>query len=194
MDFIENNMAFRQLGIIQDAAECHGLLCGLLCTRGAVSRDEWLTMLCDEDTTTAAMEQDSDHAAAWAVVQNLYQQTLAQLQNTAFSFQLLLPDDEQSLSSRVTALGDWCMGFLFGLGVEGSGRHLSMPADAQEIIRDFVEISRAYHDEEEEYEVSESSYMEVVEYVRVGAILIYEELLGEEAPETQQDNDGRVLH
>jgi len=136
MDFIENNMAFRQLGIIQDAAECHGLLCGLLCARGAVSLDEWLTMLCDEDIVVEAMEQGGDHAAAWSVVQNLYQQTLAQLQNTAFSFQLLLPDDEQSLSSRITALADWCMGFLFGLGVEGGDRHRRMPADAQEIIKD----------------------------------------------------------
>ena len=194
MDFIENNIAFRKLGIVQDTAECHGLLCGLLCAKGSVSWEEWLALLRDEGKTTGPEAQSDDHTAAWSTVQDLYRKTLAQLQNSECSFQLLLPDDEQPLSSRVTALADWCAGFLFALGAEDSGDFRSMPADTREIIKDFVEITRAYHDEEEEYEVSEGSYMEVVEYVRVGVMLIYEELLAVVEPEPWQDDDDRVLH
>ena len=45
-----------------------------------------------------------------------------------------------------------------------------------ELIRDLVEIARAGHDVSQEDENDEESYMQLYEYVRMGVLLINEEL------------------
>ena len=50
-------------------------------------------------------------------------------------------------------------------------------ADVGEIVRDFTEISRATGDEAEADESNEQAYAELVEFIRVGAQVVFEELL-----------------
>jgi uncharacterized protein len=50
-----------------------------------------------------------------------------------------------------------------------------MPGDSSELMRDFIQISQAAFDDEES-ENSEDDYMQLVEFVRVGTLLINEEL------------------
>lgn len=202
MEFAEVNAAFKNLGIAQEIAESHGLLCGLWCASGGVSLEVWLRLMRNEeisiDVLTPAQAQTRLQVPAAtqsedeAVLQRLYQETVAQLENPEFGLRLLLPDDEQPLGLRTEALADWCKGFLFGLGVGGVDNYRQTPATVQEIVKDFTEITRAYHDEEEDSELDEASFLEVMEYVRVGAMLIYEEL--RVARKERQMNDKRVLH
>jgi uncharacterized protein len=91
-------------------------------------------------------------------------------------FAPLLPDDETGLPARVRALSAWCEGFLFGLS---SGAPLNMKQcspEMKEIVRDFTEFTHAGLGDEEDAEVEETAYAELVEYIRVGAQLIYMEL------------------
>ena len=68
-----------------------------------------------------------------------------------------------------------CQGFLYGLAAGGIKQGSKMPADSTELMRDFIEISQAAFDDEES-ENSEDDYMQLVEFVRVGVLLINEEL------------------
>jgi uncharacterized protein YgfB (UPF0149 family) len=101
------------------------------------------------------------------------------------SFTPLLPDDDEDLSQRVRALSAWCEGFLFGLA---SGPPLNMKQcspELKEIVRDFTEFTHAGVSDEEDTEIEETAYAELVEYIRVGAQLIYMEL-HERAPAEPQ--------
>ncbi len=70
----------------------------------------------------------------------------------------------------------WCGGFLYGFGVgEGAGGE-ALPEDVSEVLKDFGEISRATVDVDETAESSESSYAELVEYLRAATQLAYEEM------------------
>ena len=51
-----------------------------------------------------------------------------------------------------------------------------LPGEVGEIVRDFVEITRAGVDARQDEESNESAYAELVEFVRVGVQLLFEEL------------------
>lgn len=192
MEYTQVNIAFRHLGIVQETAECHGLLCGLICARRSVSQEDWVAHLYEEGSAPPQPSEDaSPHEQGGDVLQQLYRNTMAQIRDAEFSFRLLLPDDEQILAARTQALADWCKGFLYGLGVGGLDSEQQVPDNVEEIVRDLIEISRVYHDDEEaDEEVDEASFMELSEYVRVGVMLIYEELQAER----EQNDDNKVLH
>jgi uncharacterized protein YgfB (UPF0149 family) len=50
-----------------------------------------------------------------------------------------------------------------------------LPDELREILADFSEIGRAGVAEEEAEEVGESAYAELVEYVRVGVQIVFDE-------------------
>ena len=88
----------------------------------------------------------------------------------------LLPSDAQSLESRTAALAQWCQGFLYGLGSGSIPDVGGLPGDVGEIVRDLTEITRAGVDDGDGEESNEGAYAELVEFVRVGVQLLFEEL------------------
>ena len=186
MDWSLVNAALRRLGIGTDAAENHGALCGLLCAHGPAVEGAWIELLRAEREEGAPPETD---AAAWEELSRLFRATLGQLRDEGFVFCLLLPDDSQPLSLRAEAMTDWCRGFLYGLAVGGVGDLSVLPQEVREIAEDIVEISGASAEGEEE-ESDEAAYSELVEYLRVGVILVFETLEAERGART----DERVIH
>jgi uncharacterized protein YgfB (UPF0149 family) len=97
-------------------------------------------------------------------------------------FKLLLPDDDDSLPERVEAISAWCQGFIYGLAAGGIQQGSELPEDTEELLKDMVEISRAGHDVDDggddaaNEDEDEVALMEIEEYVRMGVLLIYEEL------------------
>jgi uncharacterized protein YgfB (UPF0149 family) len=106
----------------------------------------------------------------------LYKNSAVQLEDPEYGFTPLLPDDDRSMAERVGALARWCEGFLLGLGLGGVREQSALPGDSAEVMKDFVEISRLGHDEGKEKEEDEGAYAEIVEYVRMAVLLVYEEL------------------
>ena len=53
----------------------------------------------------------------------------------------------------------------------------ALNGDVGEIVRDFTEISRASGDEADSDESNEQAYTELVEFIRVAAQVVFEELL-----------------
>ena len=170
--------ALARLGYAQNAAEYHGALCGALCVKEAEDIDP-LSVL-ERQGQSAEGEQ-----AAAQTLRALCGQSDDAFSTGQMTFKPLLPDDEEDLPRRVEALSAWCEGFLFGLS---TGRPLNMKqcsAELKEIVRDFTEFTHAGVTEEEDGELEETAYAELVEYIRVGAQLVYMEL-HEGAPEVRR--------
>ncbi|NIP73444.1 MAG: UPF0149 family protein [Gammaproteobacteria bacterium] len=170
--------ALQRAGAPAGAAESHGLLCGILCAGGEVDRGVWLTEVLGgppDDAYSPAREsvQLLDHVC---------ERTLEQIHEGQMAFQLLLPPDERSLSERAAALRDWCQGFLAGFALGGRGHRDALPGDVQELLSDLVEFTKAETEVAEDSEDEEDAYAQLVEYVRVGAMLIFEELARGDRP------------
>jgi len=162
------------------ATESHGALCGMLCAQGSTDASKWmLHILGEHDESSAALR------AAGKELLKIYQITVEQMNNSDIDFELMLPDDDDLLEDRVEGLGMWCQGFVYGLAVGGIKEETVLPENSKELIKDILEISRAGYvaDDEAEQAVEEVAseedevaFMEVSEYVRMGILLIYEEL------------------
>lgn len=90
-------------------------------------------------------------------------------------FELLLPDENGALEQRVNALADFCRGFLLGLVAGGVTELSALPADAREVVEDFMKIAEAEADGRTS-DVEEKAFTEIAEYVRTGVQLVYESL------------------
>ena len=159
------------------AAEAHGALCGMLCARGTVELSEWVDHVVGEQEQGSDLLHDVVHKLS-----ELHQTTLEMINDATGDFKLLLPDDDDSLPERVEAIAAWCQGFIYGLAAGGIQQDSELPEDAEELLKDMVEISRAGHDvddggdEAANEDEDEVALMEIEEYVRMGVLLIYEEL------------------
>jgi uncharacterized protein len=161
--------ALARLGYAQDAAEYHGALCGALCVKDPQDIDPMGVL--ERAGGTADGEGEAERA-----LHELRGQSAEAFAGADLAFAPLLPDDAEDLPRRVAALSAWCEGFLYGLA---SGAPLDMKrcsAELKEIVRDFTEFTHAGVGEDEDAELEESAYAELVEYIRVGAQLIFMEL------------------
>ncbi|MBL0162138.1 MAG: UPF0149 family protein [Xanthomonadales bacterium] len=161
---LSETLARLQIGI--NASDLHGSLTGYLCGGGKTTAEDW----------TEALAFDLEAARGDAVFAQVYHFCREQLDDVELAFEPLLPSDDVPLSVRADALVDWCRGFLGGVGLAGAGRPgKEMSADAREIVQDFGNIAASnleYTGSEED----EAALAEVLEFVRVGVLLLYGEL------------------
>jgi uncharacterized protein YgfB (UPF0149 family) len=156
-------------GSLADAAEAHGSLCGALCSMSPYKMQDWVNEILPDG---AAL---SDESAA--MIEKVFTATAASFGEQGMEFEPLLPDDESPLNGRANALALWCTGFLYGLGTGHISDLEALNGDVGEIVRDFTEISRATGDDAEADESNEQAYAELVEFIRVAAQVVFEELL-----------------
>jgi len=160
----------KRAGLECSAAECHGGLTALLCGVGDMIPAQWLALYLNAEKA-AGLPTD-----VLATLGSLFEATAEQIDNIEFDFQLLLPDDDSIIDVRVEAISDWCQGFLMGLGLAGIKDIESLPEDLPELVQDFIKISRADALSLDDDETSENAFTEIVEYVRVGALMFREEM------------------
>jgi uncharacterized protein len=153
------------------ASEAHGMLGGTICAAGKTAPGLWLEYLLGEGNTLSAAASDSSD-----MLLSMQSELLRQLNDDAFGFELLLPPDDVPLPVRTEALSQWCAGFLYGLALGGFREDVALPDSVSEVVKDIFEISHARFDYEMMDESDESAYMEIVEYVRMSVLLLYEEL------------------
>jgi uncharacterized protein len=152
---------------LADAAEAHGTLTGGLCATVDYGFEDWLREILPEGRADPA---------ATAALEQLYAATADSLGDTDMQFAPLLPADAQPIGARTAALAGWCQGFLYGLGagsIPDAGR---LPGEIGEFVRDLAELTRAGVDAAQSEDSNESAYAELVEFVRVGVQLLFEEL------------------
>ncbi len=150
-----------------DAAECHGVLCGMLCAHGSLSLRTWL----DEFLVT----DDAQRAESQPALRALFEATVRELYSEDLEFQPYLPDEAAPLHERTQALASWCQGYLYGLGASGIGTRSGLPDDTRELIEDFSALAQAQTGSGTAEEL-ENVYAQLVEFIRVGVLLIQDEL------------------
>lgn len=151
-------------------SEVHGLMSALVCVPG----ESRIAVLHGE--VLGPMASDPGAEGCRTVLAEAWSETAAQLDEDDFAFEPMLPDDRVPLADRTRALGSWCTGYLAGLGLAGIQPYeRSFSGEAGEFLRDLMEMSRIEPDPTAD-EDSETDYTELVEYVRVGVMLLREEL------------------
>lgn len=162
--FNEVQTIFNQIDAFLHAAELHGFIAGLLIGHQSTEM-AWLAFLQSEIT------KDKTHP----LLQTLFVTSQNQLQEFLFEFNLLLPDDEAELDSRAEALTFWCQGFLAGIHDTPLFAAESENLEVKEAIKDITEIAKMNYEAVSASEEDEEAYFELVEYVRMAVIFIYQE-------------------
>jgi uncharacterized protein YgfB (UPF0149 family) len=156
-------------GSLADASEAHGSLCGALCSMAPYRMEDWVNEILPD---VGSLPEESA-----AMIERVFSATAATFGEQGMEFEPLLPDDDQPLNGRANALALWCSGFLYGLGTGQISDLGALTGDVGEIVRDFTEISRATGDDADADESNEQAYAELVEFIRVAAQVVFEELL-----------------
>jgi uncharacterized protein YgfB (UPF0149 family) len=107
-------------------------------------------------------------------LRTMHSVTSDSLEDDGFLFQLYLPEgDAVSVFERADALAGWVNHFLLGLGVT-QPKLDKIKDETGEAIDDLRNIAQLGYDEDEDQEELEMSLEEIIEYVRVAALLCHE--------------------
>ncbi|MEW8505639.1 MAG: UPF0149 family protein [Candidatus Thiodiazotropha sp.] len=169
-DYSRLEGALNSIGLDIGASEIHGVICGLVCAGTSQSHVDWMEALFAEwpDEDLLARE-------ARELIGQLYFATREQIGSESLSFMPFLADDSQAIAVRAKGLCDWCVGYLYGLGLAGiTDRQLE--GDAREALQDISHFTRLDYDSLDSGEATEQAYTELQEFLKVVTILIWGEL------------------
>ena len=179
--YLEVAEALQRAASPADASDSHGFMCGLICANGFADPKLWLGDVFDDFNPRDLLQTE-----AFKLLQALYENTMVHLNSPDLDFELLLPDEEQPLRERTEALGNWCSGFLSGLGAGGIPDQDSLSDEVRDMLSDMSDISKVDFDLDDPDEEELVAFEEVVEYIRVGVLFIHEELQPAKAPPQMQ--------
>ena len=164
-----------------DEFELAGALCGLLCAGMPEKKapgfvlDDLIPLTDLAVSETVALEATAEYAAELS----------ERLRTAEGLFEPDLPEDDESLSARLTALAGWCRGFQIGLYAQGEDKLQPLGEEAIEAVHDLAQFCDLQTDhaetDEEDQEADEEAYMELVEYLRAGVTLIEADIAAAEA-------------
>jgi len=152
-----------------DAAELQGLITGMLSGGMSLSDREWQNAVADMLNTGEPLTAEMQKAAL-----ALFDQICQQILDSDFALVLCLPDDAAPINDRGSALINFVQGFMTGFGLYQNDLTQCSP-DVKEALEDFAEIARMEEAMTEDEE-SEQALFEVEEYVRISAMLCFNEL------------------
>lgn len=138
------------------AAEAHGAITGLLC--GGLDSDE---------IAAGVLGDPGDDPGFPEVLATAREQVRGQLADGEFGFTLLLPPDDTPLVQRIAMLIRWCAGFIAGFSRAPPDDIAS--DEGTEFLADVTALADAAGT------VGEADYAEIIEYLRVGVQILYEE-------------------
>jgi uncharacterized protein YgfB (UPF0149 family) len=166
--------ALRRSGAGGDAAQAHGHNTAGLAVRGADAARDIIARILEQVAPDTAERHEGEVLGRAGV-----ETTGRALAGRLSGFSPLLPGDDEPAARRTEALAHWCEGFLHGLVSSERSAELEKRLAAEpiaDIIRDMLEMTRAVADGADAREEEEQAYAEIVEYLRIAAQLVYEEL------------------
>jgi len=164
--YAELNRVLKKTALKLHPSQAHGLMCGLFFGSPKLQQGAWEEVVAGKKLSGKSQE----------VLQAVFDISARQLKEFLFEFDLLLPKDSEDLPVRAEALTLWCQGMLTGLKmaeVQIVGRK---PGEVTEAINDLVEIAKMNYENVVATEEDEAAYAELVEYVRMAVIMIYQQL------------------
>ena len=171
MQFSETQEILINVNSINDVAESHGVASGMLVANTTADKLDWIKQVMGE-----IEKNDIPSADAVKQLGDWFDEIKSHLQDSNLRYELCLPDDEQTLEKRVTALQEWCRGFIMGIAISGLKNFNKLPEDTRELISDFSRISSEEEFDLDHADEAEIAYADISQYVRIGVLLINEEL------------------
>ena len=152
-------------------SEAHGLLSGLAC-RGIrdneIKNKMYLFQINDQQTTL--------------ILEGIFSLVCRDLASDGFQFNLLLPG-EGNLARQAEEVSNWCQGFCQGFCHDTGAIIRSSSQSIQEVVEDMMTISNVIIDPADlDSGEAERDLAQIIEYLKVGVQLIYDELNAPEAP------------
>lgn len=160
------------------AAECHGMLCGMLCGPRAFEPALWLDHVSGGERDVFARGEPR------AALEQLMGETLHTMSAEDYQLTLLLPADEAPLAERAAGFAAWCRGFLSGLGLSGIADLDGLGEDAREFLADLARFTSLAMDVDGDEE-DERALVELTEFTRMGVMLVRAELTTHDGDEPQ---------
>jgi len=199
MDYDQIKEALSPFPELESPSFIHGMLIGLICGDNDIEEAVWIKKIIEEAQIKKVKE------SFLVALHAMYQDTNNGLNGSGFELVLCLPDDEDDVIGRAAMLGHLCEGVLYGLGLVGrlQDAEESISKDVRELINDFGDIAQidieALAQAKEIGDAEESDLMQLVEFVRIGVMMINEELNPTQAPPIMPDNmndmdDSDTLH
>lgn len=153
--------------LFTNAAETHGVLSGFVCGGIDLDGKSWQPLFNDVVNEGMSLPQSLK-----VLISDIYADVVKQCTDDGLGFNLLLPEDNKPLDERAEAMAQWAQGFLVGFGMVQQALNQASE-DVQEVIRDIRDISQLSLDFEQEDEDAEIAFIEIVEYLRVSAMLCF---------------------
>ncbi|NQZ24608.1 MAG: UPF0149 family protein [Colwellia sp.] len=169
LDFASVQAILTSESIEAHGSELHGVLTGLVCAGFTFESDDYLGMINDLFNNGEGLPREVK-----STVKTMFSQVWTDIIDDSYGFQLMLPDDDDTIVERGHALGAWVQGFNLGFGLQQKNKAI-LSEDVKEVLTDFAEIANL-SDEMEENEETEQSYFEIAEYVRISSLLCFTEL------------------
>jgi len=187
LDFASAQAIITTENIKAHASEIHGVLTGLICAGFPFEDQSYLAMLNDLFNNGEGFPKKIK-----STVKQMFSELWTDILDDAYSFQLLLPDDDDSIVERGNALGAWVQGFNLGFGLQQKGSPV-VSEEVKEVLTDFAEIANL-SEEMEEDEATEQAYFEINEYVRISALLCFSEIAALPSKSGDNNQESSTLH
>ncbi len=181
LNFDQLKTTLHHLNTDDTLSSAHGILCGFACIKPNLGLDDWLN-----EVLVSINLNNLNEKSAHEKLAQIFNKTLSQLSDETLDFQLLIANDEKKLCIQASTLIQWCQGYLAGLGLQ---KISTTDEEALEIIKDLYEISRLDADLLDN-EKNAQDLNEIIEFVRMGALLIQETL----QPSKQDYISPEILH
>jgi len=169
LDFSTVQALLASENLTMHACEIHGVITGLV-SAGYIFEDSDYIVVINDMLNNGEGLSTSIKLTLKAMFSDIWQNIL----DDSYSFQLMLPDDDDSIMERANGLGHWVQGFNLGFGLQQKNK-AKLSEDVQEVLSDFADIANL-SEEMEEDEDTEQAYYEIAEYVRISALLCFAEL------------------
>ncbi len=178
-------------------SEVHGTLCGILCGKGDINVHEWLSLTFfrdDNDVSKAVNTRELLLEAIAESFKDFFLATVKALADNNLNFYLLVPEND-SAAVRLQAIAEWAQGFLMGLSLAGIKNFSAYPHEVTEFVEAMAAIATV-----EDYELAgddsdEQAIIEFIEFIRIGVLLINEEINPLRVPVALADADSdTTLH
>lgn len=166
VEFDELADLFVELKVYSSPSELHGLLCGQLAAGKSFDENVWL-----QGAATFLEQERFETDEAKTLLLEMYATTQQQFMADGFELLMLLPEDDAAIAERAESLGRWCLGFVTGFGAARTG----VSEEARETVEDLEQIVQIDDENIDDDQESEQNLMQLVEYARMAAIMLYSE-------------------
>ena len=170
-DYASVAAAIQRCGVTQGPSEVQGFALGLFAARVPEAHRVWQQELYSDFDSKDVLAGECR-----TILERVFASVFATPGATHTHLTLLLPEDIVVDAARLTAVRDWCQGFLYGFGLGGEAAAQRLSPQARELLTDIAEVTRLDTASVSDSKENQSALIEIEEYLRVGTLLIRDDL------------------